>query len=207
MPTQPDGTHTFRYALQDGGFGELFTGKDEPSQHERVAAEFCDLAGVLGERIPLANDHYPVADWPLALHRHYQRREIVAAVGFVEPGDKGKVPQGGILGLADQQRELLFVTLDKSGSTFSATTRYRDYAISRDRFHWETQAAASVDRPSGRRYTTPAGDLNFYLFVRSTPTDPFAFLGPVHYHSHTGNRPIAITWQLQYPMPAFLFDR
>jgi len=171
-----------------------------------IAAEYRDLANVLRERVPIAGDHYPVPDWPLALHRHYQRREIVAAVGFVEPGQKGKLPQGGILKL-DGKRELLLVTLDKSGSSFSATTRYRDYAISRDRFHWETQGAASVDRPSGQRYIDPTQGWTFFLFVRSTPNDPYAFMGPVHYQSHTGNRPIAITWRLDHAMPAFLLER
>src|SRR5690242_21494866 len=43
-----------------------------------------------------------------------------------------------------RSRELLFVTLDKSGKDYSPTTRYRDYAISPELFHWETQSAASV---------------------------------------------------------------
>ena len=38
----------------------------------------------------------------------------------------------------------MFVTLDKSGGTFSPSTSYRDPALSRDQFHWETQGAASV---------------------------------------------------------------
>ena len=172
-----------------------------------AAAELDELQTVLRERIALAGDVYPVPEWPLALHRHYARREIMAAVGFVAPGQRGRLSQGGILRLAAQRRELLFVTLDKSGKSFSPTTRYRDYAISRDRFHWETQAAASVTRPSGRRYVDPASDWTFYLFVRPDPGDPYAFLGPVRYLTHAGDRPIAITWRLAHPLPAALFDR
>ena len=97
--------------------------------------------------------------------------------------------QGGILKL-DERRELLFVTLDKSGTGFSPSTRYKDHAISRDLFHWETQGAASVSRPSGQRYIeSPGNGMTFQLFVRSAPTDAFGFLGPVRYQSHTGDRP------------------
>ena len=44
----------------------------------------------------------------------------------------------GVLRLNDIKTELFFVTLDKSEG-FSPTVSYRDYAISRDHFHWETQ--------------------------------------------------------------------
>ena len=104
-------------------------------------------------------------------------------------------------------RELLFVTLDKSARRFSPEVRYRDYAISPERFHWETQNVASVSRPSGRRYIeSPGNGWTFFLFVRTDPDAAYAFLGPVVYESHMGDRPIAITWRLEHPMPAALFD-
>jgi len=172
-----------------------------------VAAELEELREVLEDRVAIASETYPVAGWPLALHHHYERREIVAAVGHAVPGEKGSVPQAGVLTL-DGHRQLLFVTLDKSGRAFSPTTRYRDYAISPERFHWETQAAASVTRPSGQRYlASPANGWTFFLFVRTDPDAAFAFLGPVRYESHTGDRPIAITWRLDTPLPAVLFER
>ncbi|MDB4989145.1 MAG: type restriction protein res subunit [Myxococcaceae bacterium] len=179
----------------------------EIRQRPAVVAELAELREVLEERTALAEDVYPVADWPLALHRHYQRREIVAAVGFVQPGAKGKVPQGGILKLPELRHELLFVTLNKSGSGFSPTTRYRDYAISSDRFHWETQAAASLTRESGKRYVNLENGWSFYLFVRAEPGAAYAFLGRVRYLSHSGDRPIGITWALDAPMPAALFEQ
>jgi hypothetical protein len=64
---------------------------------------------VLGDRLGLAEETYPVATWPLALQRQYMRREIVAAVGFVKPGKKGVTPQSGILMLPEEKREILFV--------------------------------------------------------------------------------------------------
>ena len=173
-----------------------------------IRDELSQLADVLSERIGLAEEHYPVAEWPLALHRHYTRREIVAGVGFVKPGKKGVTPQSGILMLPDEKREVLFVTLDKSASSFSPTTRYRDYAISPTLFHWETQSAASVSRPSGRRYLdSPQNGWSFFLFVRSDPEAPYAFLGPVTLESSSGDRPIGITWRLAHGMSGALFDR
>ena len=115
-------------------------------------------------------------------------------------------PQAGILQLKEEKRELLFVTLDKSAASFSPTTRYRDYAISRTLFHWETQAAASRDRPSGRRYLdSPGNGWRFYLFVRTDPDAPYAFLGEARIESATGDRPIGITWKLEHAIPGALF--
>ena len=171
-----------------------------------VREELAQLADVLTERIGLAEETYPVREWPLALHRHYERREIVAAVGKAKPGEKGNSPQGGILKLDEEHRELLFVTLDKSSASFSPTTRYRDYAISPTLFHWETQAIAARDRPTGRRYLeSPANGWTFWLFVRTDKEAPFAFLGEAMLESSTGDRPIAITWRLKNEMPGGLF--
>jgi superfamily II DNA or RNA helicase/HKD family nuclease len=172
-----------------------------------IVAELGELREVLEDRVSVADDVYPVPDWPLALHRHYVRREILAAVGFIAPGAKKTVTQGGVLRLPDSKRELLFVTLDKAGNRFSPATRYRDYAISPDRFHWETQNVASVSRPSGQRYIeSPGNGWTFFLFVRTDPEAAYAFLGPVIYQGHTGDRPIAVTWRLEHPMPAAVFQ-
>jgi len=172
-----------------------------------VVQEFRELREVLEDRVAVAQQQYPVADWPLALHRSYSRREILAAVGYMQPGEKIISHQGGILKL-DGKRELLFVTLDKSGKDYSPTTRYRDYAISPTQFHWETQGAASVTRESGKRYVeSPGNGYSFHLFVRSQPGQAFTFLGPVEYVMHQGDRPIGITWKLRFEMPAALYDR
>ena len=173
-----------------------------------IVDELEQLREVLEERVAVTSEVRPVAEWPLALHRHYERREIAAAVGYVTAGAKNISLQGGILKLRADKRELLFVTLDKSGKGFSPTTRYRDYAISPDLFHWETQGNASVTQESGRRYVeSDANGWSFYLFVRPDPEQAFAFLGPVRYETHAGDRPIAITWRLLMPMPAALFDQ
>lgn len=110
--------------------------------------------------------------------------------------------------LAELRTELLFVTLDKSEGGFSPTTSYRDYAISREQFHWETQNSAAEDTPTGRRYVEQERNgWRFFLFVRETRADAFVALGPVYYVGHTGERPMGITWRLDVPMPAALFEK
>lgn len=100
------------------------------------------------------------------------------------------------------------VTLDKSAASFSPSTRYRDYAISLTPFHWETQSAASVSRASGKRYVeSPGNGWSFFLFVRTDPDAPYAFLGPVVLESASGDRPIGITWRLECAMSGGLFER
>lgn len=44
------------------------------AQRPAVRAELTELAGYLSERVPLAQDRYPVDGWPLALHRRYMQR-------------------------------------------------------------------------------------------------------------------------------------
>lgn len=191
--------------------GEMATAEETVGKLTRyplVATELAQLRDVLDVPSMGSKMVYPNPAWPIGLHRHYTRREILAAVGFVRPGQKKKSIQGGILKLEAIRSELLFVTLDKSGAGFSPTTRYRDYAVSRYRFHWETQSAASASRPSGLRYIeSPGNGMTFHLFVRSTKEDAFAYLGPVRYESHTGDRPIAVTWRLDHPLSATLFEK
>lgn len=177
------------------------------AEHQSIADEFEELTAILEDRVALADHSFPVPEWSLALHRHYTRREIITAVGYIGAGNKGISLQAGVLQLKETRRELLFVTLDKSGKSFSPTTRYRDYASSPTEFHWETQAIASVSRPSGKRYIEQEQGWQFFLFVRPEPDSAYAFLGRVHYQSHSGDRPISIVWRLEEPMPAALYER
>jgi hypothetical protein len=180
-----------------------------PWLRERPAltAELGELAEVLADRVPLSASIRPVPHWPLVLHRHYSRREILTACGYWN--ERRKVPQQqGVLRLKDEARELLFVTLDKSEGGFSPTTRYRDYAISRSEFHWETQNAVSEDSETARRYIEHAArGWSIQLFVQTRKGEPFAFAGPVHHVRHSGSRPIAIVWRLEHALPATLFQQ
>jgi hypothetical protein len=111
------------------------------------------------------------------------------------------------------QTDCFFVTLDKSGQSFSPTTRYRDYPISPSEFHWESQSTTRLGSPTGLRYIGQRDPgWRFLLFVRESPQLPsgrtaaFIFLGPIHYVRHQGEMPIQVTWRLEHPMPAGFFE-
>jgi superfamily II DNA or RNA helicase len=171
-----------------------------------LLAELGELADALAPQAHAVSSARIVPEWPLNLHRRYDRREVQTACGDMTPSRR-RNHREGVLRLPDLRTELFFVTLDKSEGGFSPTTSYRDYAISRDHFHWETQNSAAEDTPTGRRYVEQEQNgWRFLLFVRETKDDAFAALGPVRYVSHTGERPMGITWTLDVSMPAALFD-
>jgi hypothetical protein len=105
------------------------------------------------------------------------------------------------------------VTLTKSEADYSPTTMYQDYAISPTLFHWESQSTTSVASSTGQRYINH-GELgsSILIFTREhrlneLGTAPYLVLGTASYVEHKGERPIAITWQLDRPMPKETFQR
>jgi superfamily II DNA or RNA helicase/HKD family nuclease len=150
-------------------------------------------------------------DIPLTLHARYSRQEIVAALGSGQ-GVKPKVTQGGILWVQESKSDVFFIDLHKAERDYSPTTMYRDYAINRELFHWESQSRQTPEQPSVRRYIEHVSrGTNVLLFVRERKsgelgTLPFTFLGPATYVSHQGERPVSFTWRLPAPMPEELFE-
>jgi hypothetical protein len=175
-------------------------------EHPQVRTELLELLDVLAARIdhlhrPLATRHVP-----LEVHARYSRVEILAAFGV---GDNAKVApwQTGVYWAEDARTDLLAFTLDKTSGQFSPTTRYRDYAISRDLIHWESQSTTRAQGETGRRYQRHAGmGTEIMLFARLRTDDrAFWFLGPATYVRHEGELPMAITWRLAHPLPGDLF--
>ena len=148
---------------------------------------------------------------PLALHARYSRQEVVAALRFGE-GAKPKTTQGGVLWAPQAQSDVFFVDLQKTEKGYSPTTMYRDYAINRELFHWESQSRQTPQQPAVQRYIDhEARGTRVLLFVRERRTfelgtTPFAFLGACTYVSHRGERPVAFTWRLPAAMPESLFE-
>ncbi|HUX67250.1 MAG TPA: DUF3427 domain-containing protein [Terriglobales bacterium] len=166
--------------------------------------EFLQLCDALADRIALHKDEGSVVpEMPLVPHRRYHSDEILAAIF----GTWMRPPREGVYRVASNKIELLFVTLDKSEKHFSPTTRYEDYALSPTQFHWQSQSTTSADSPTGLRYCG-RGDAawEFWLFVRQRRGDAYAFLGPVTHSSSHGSRPMTITWNLKYPMPAAVLE-
>ena len=146
-------------------------------------------------------------DVPLQLHGAYRIREILTAVGYLT-AERRTPFQAGVLALQDRRTELLFVTLDKSAG-FHDRIAYHDYAVSPDRFHWQTQNSAGPHTRAGRRYIESAANgWRFQLFVRVRKADPYRACGPVRVASAedvTGDRPMNITWTLGVQLPPKLF--
>jgi superfamily II DNA or RNA helicase/HKD family nuclease len=173
--------------------------------HPQVMVELQELFHVLRDA-PSHIQQQALPAIPMQVHSQYTRIEILAAVG---EGDGAKTPQWreGVYDAKEVGADLLAFTLDKTSGDFSPTTRYRDYAISRDLIHWESQSTTRADSPTGRRYQNHvAMGRSILLFARTRADDrAFWFLGPATYVNHEGERPMAVTWKLQTPLPGDLF--
>lgn len=109
--------------------------------------------------------------------------------------------------MKEENTEIFFVTLDKSDKAFSPTTSYEDFAVSPTRFHWQSQSTTAAGSVNGQRYVKQRENgARFLLFVRPKKDNPFMFLGPLRYSSHTGSRPMSIYWDLEHAMPAWFFE-
>jgi hypothetical protein len=151
----------------------------------------------------------PLADVPLRVHASYQREEILAALDYANLQRKPTSMMQGVAYSEALNVDALLVTLKKSEADYSPTTMYRDYPISPRLFHWESQNATSVASPVGQRYLN--GSSTVLLFCRiehkgEYEIAPYVLLGPASYVSHEGERPIAITWELQHAMPTAFFE-
>jgi superfamily II DNA or RNA helicase/HKD family nuclease len=196
-----------------GGFTSYAAGLAHLRRHPAVCAEIAELATLSMDEAR----HVPASlgeglqHIPMASHARYRREEILAALGYAT---LKRLPGHHVSGVAwceETQTDALLVNLRKTEKVFSPSTMYRDYAISTELFHWESQNSTSTDAPTGRRYLHHREQgSHVVLFVRDTPTDdlgaaPFRCLGPVSYVEHRGERPIAITWHLHRPMTAEAF--
>ncbi|MBT9553342.1 MAG: DUF3427 domain-containing protein [Hydrogenophaga sp.] len=173
--------------------------------HPTIAAELVELSALLQARSTLGAHPVPgLEDTPLCLHAGYGAREILTAVRWLTASRR--VPfQAGTLSLLSRQTELLFVTLDKSEG-YHDRIAYHDYAISAERFHWQSQNSAGPDTPGGRRYLESATNgWQFQLFVRPRKGEAYRACGPVTLESAEGDRPMSIVWKLETPLPARLF--
>ena len=119
--------------------------------HPRVRHEVLELLDVLEKRVDhLQHNLETQPNVPLRVHARYTRVEILAGFGI---GTNAKVDawQSGVLWAEDERANLLAFTLDKTSGQFSPTTRYRDYAISRELIHWESQSVTRAESDTGTR--------------------------------------------------------
>lgn len=197
-----------------GGFSSYADGLARLRRNPAVCAEIAELVALGTDR----TRHLPrslgegLQHVPLQTHARYRREEVLAALGWASMTRSARGNITGVAWAEETKTDALFINLRKSERRFSPTTMYRDFALSTDRFHWESQNATSADSPAGRRYINHASQgSHVVLFVREAQTDdigaaPFTCLGPATYVEHRGDRPMAITWRLHRPMPTDLFS-
>ncbi len=200
-------------------------------QHPQVLAELRELYAFLLQRTGhLGHRLSERVDVPLQVHARYSRVEIQAAFGDVLPRvvedaravaqdppsqttrtpelERVEVPtwREGVKWMSQEKCDVFLITLNKTEKRFSPTTRYRDYAISRDLLHWESQSGTTATSPTGQRYqrhVTLATAV--MIFARMDAEDrAFHFLGPATYLRHEGERPMQVTWRLAYALPGDL---
>lgn len=175
------------------------------SAYPEVCQELEEVAGILQTRSSLPFNPVPgLEDTPLCLHASYGTREILTAVGWLTSSRRTPF-QAGVLPLPNRKTELLFVTLDKSEG-YHDRIAYHDYAISAERFHWQTQNSAGPDTNSGRRYLeSPGNGWQFQLFIRVRKNDAYRACGRVQLEQAEGDRPMSLVWRLESPLPIRLF--
>jgi superfamily II DNA or RNA helicase/HKD family nuclease len=183
--------------------------------HPAIVTELGELLGILEDR----SEHltYPLDDelgWnhqvPLSVHARHSTDDVFTAFGLMAL-ERRAWKQTGVVRDERTNSDIFLVTLEKSERDYSPSTRYRDYAISMNLFHWESQSTHTQRSPTGQRYIRhrELGG-NILLFVRQRREsggrrEPYTFLGPVDHVSHHGERPISFVWQLRRPMPADFF--
>lgn len=173
--------------------------------HSAVCNELFELAAALEPRVSVAAQKIPgLEDTALCLHASYGIREILTAAGWLT--EHRRTPfQAGVLALKERKTEMLFVTLDKA-SGYHERIAYKDYAISPERFHWQSQNSAGPETGAGRRYLESATNgWSFQLFVRLGKGDPYRACGPVCLEHAEGSKPMSIYWRLACPLPLRLF--
>lgn len=152
---------------------------------------------------------YPCA---LEVYCNYSRDQIFAALGLektnsVREGVKYLHPKNSQVVTRDT--DVFLVTLNKSEKEFSESTRYEDYSINKNLFHWQSQNATKPESKTGQRYLNQRKNGSIVLlFVREQKKDPqggsqnYTFLGPAQMVKAWGSQPITILYKLDNPIPA-----
>ncbi|MER5509174.1 DUF3427 domain-containing protein [Streptomyces sp. NPDC002766] len=195
-----------------GGFSSYGEGLRSLRAQHQVRDELRQVLTYVLDR----TDHFPITldgplgHLPLKIHSAYNRSEVLAALGVARLG--GQMPgvfAQGVTWVEEMKTDALLITLEKNERDFSPSVRYKDYAVSPTRFHWESQSTTPETSRTGLRYQRHAEQgSHVLLFLRRYKSnaigksEPWMFLGPATYVKHTGSKPMAITWDLQHELPA-----
>ncbi len=196
-----------------GGFSDYPAGWGQLWANPAVRQEIVQVLDLAALRIGHVPVRLPAMDSvPLWMHCRYSIDELLAAVGRASLDRPTAHDREGVRFAEEERADIFTFTLSKSERDYSPTTLYRDYAISPDLVHWESQSTTSSESPTGQRYINHVAEgSQVLLFCRERNdgefgAQPYFFLGPATYVTHSGSRPMAITWKLDHPMPAEFFE-
>jgi len=195
---------TLNINAMEEGFQALWSDPSRRDELRQVLAILGESAGHVTE--PLAEGGAN----PVHVHGHYSLYEALAAFGDFNPG----AFRQGVRWLPDEQADLFFVTLRKSEHHYSATTMYKDRAVTPRLFHWESQSTTTERSPTGQRYINHSrGDSTVHLFVRESKqadgnlgAPPYLYAGTCAYVKHERERPMEFLWRLDHDLPPGIFQ-
>lgn len=196
-----------------GGHTSYDAGLDFLRSYPLVCAEIRQLAALGVQRSGYAPKGLGLGlqQIPLYSHATYRREEVLAALGYFALGGKTSHREG-VAWCAETKTDAFFVTLEKDEKERAASIMYKDYAMSPEVFHWESQNATSPESTTGQRYINhKALESKVLLFARPRQRDengmtmPYTCLGQLDYMSHSGSKPVGIVWKLHRAMPADVY--
>ena len=197
----------FNKSITDWNDNEVRNNLNELFNSKVMLGELDDLLGYRYDEIDFIDESVDLGfDCPLDLHCSYTRDQILVAMDYDKPSNVRE----GVKWLPEKQTDIFFITLNKSDKDYSPTTLYDDYSINEELFHWQSQSTITSSTKTGQRYINHVKNgSKILLFVREYKTDRisggagiYTFIGTANYVSHTGDRPMNITWKLDKPIPA-----
>lgn len=147
----------------------------------------------------------------LETHADYSLAELVGALDEGPLKKLANLPREGVKRFDTSNTDLFLVTFQKDENV-SASTNYRDYPLSPDRLHWESQSTTTLKSAMAKRYIEHQ-KLGGHIIIATRFTKKnrvdtaaaYTFLGNVDYVTHRGEKPIQFEWSLRRDMPKKLY--
>ncbi len=196
----------------DLGFQSIEESMSQIGKNPQMVNELKEAISYLISKIDFVEKDAELAfPFPLKAHSRYNRDQILTSIRL-HKFEKVSSNREGVALNKELNTEALFITLKKSEKEYSPTTLYDDYAINDYLFHWQSQNATTPTSPKGLSYINQGElDKTVLLFVREKNDDEYGFtmsyvfLGKANFVKSTGSKPMNIEWQLNEPMPAYIW--
>ena len=173
----------------------------------RRAASSCSTCSTSGSITctPALRTH---PDVPLQVHARYTRIEILAAFGLCRPAPRSPPGRAASTRRRRPTPSCFAFTLDKSSGRLLPDDPLPRLRHQPHAHPLGEPVGDAADSPTGLRYRNHERDgRTILLFARLRADDrAFWFLGPATYRGHVGERPMAITWELEHPLSGDLYQ-